>query len=604
MCGIIGYIGHNDAIPVILDGLNKLEYRGYDSAGLAVIDAGQLKVHKKKGRLADLVASLGELPPSNIGIGHTRWATHGVPSDNNSHPHEDCTGRIAIVHNGIIENYASLRSELIDKGHKFASETDTEVIVHLIEQFYTDSLESAVRETLRYLRGSFAFAVISKDEPDKIIAVKKDSPLIVGIGDKENYIASDIPALLGRTKKVFIIEDNEMVIATDSKVAITTWDGQPVDKELTQIKWDPILAEKSGFDHFMLKEIYEQPQALRNTLRGKIKDGLVDLSFLKMDEDFQKADKIYIVACGTAYHAGLVGKRLIEKIARVPVETDVASEFRYKDILWQPNNLVIVISQSGETADTLAALRAAKQNGVKVLAITNVVGSSAAREAHDVLYTHAGPEIAVASTKAYSCQLLILYLLAIYIAQVRAVANPEYIKELTDELIKIDNKVEQVLKEGDKIKEIVNKYQHVQSTFFIGRGLDCDVAMEGALKLKEISYIHAEAYPAGELKHGPLALISDGVPVLALITQDHLVEKSMSNIKEVMARGAVVIAICKENLEECKECNEQILLPDINPLLAPLISIVPLQMFAYYMAVFKGTDVDKPRNLAKSVTVE
>ncbi|NLB89209.1 MAG: glutamine--fructose-6-phosphate transaminase (isomerizing) [Syntrophomonadaceae bacterium] len=604
MCGIIGYIGYNDAIPVIIDGLNKLEYRGYDSAGLAIINEGVLEVHKKKGRLADLATSLEEYPLSNIGIGHTRWATHGVPSHNNSHPHMDCSGRIAIVHNGIIENYTSLRNELINKGHDFVSETDTEVIVHLIEEFYTESLELAVRESLSYLSGSFAFAVICQNEPDKIIAVKKDSPLIVGIGDKENYIASDIPALLGKTKKVFIIEDNEMAVVTDNNVAITTWDGKPVNKELMEVKWDTVLAEKAGFDHFMIKEIYEQPEALRNTLRGKVKDGLVDLSFLQMDADFNQVDKIYIVACGTAYHAGLVGKKLIEKIARVPVETDVASEFRYKDILWQPNNLVIVISQSGETADTLAALRAAKQKGVKVLAITNVVGSSVAREADDVLYTHAGPEIAVASTKAYSSQLLILYLLAIYIAQVRGVRSHEDIKELTDELIKIDKKVELVLKAGDKIKQIAHKYQHVESTFFIGRGLDCDVAMEGALKLKEISYIHAEAYPAGELKHGPLALISEGVPVLALITQDHLVEKSMSNIKEVMARGAVVIAICKENLEECEECNEQILLPDINPLLAPLISIVPLQMFAYYMAVFKGTDVDKPRNLAKSVTVE
>lgn len=605
MCGIIGYLGHDNAIPVIIDGLNKLEYRGYDSAGIAIINAGELEVHKKVGRLADLAQSLEEFPFSNIGIGHTRWATHGIPSNINSHPHVDCTGKIAIVHNGIIENYASLKTELINKGHDFISDTDSEVIVHLIEEFYTDSLEGAVRESLSYLSGSFAFAVISQDEPDKIIAAKKDSPLIVGIGDKETYIASDIPALLGKTNQVFVIEDNELVVITDGEVTITTWDGKPVNKEIFEINWDPVLAEKSGFDHFMLKEIYEQPEALRHTLQGKIKDGLVNLSYLQIDEDLKKIDKIYMVACGTAYHAGLVGKRIIEQMARIPVETDVASEFRYKDVLWHPNSLMVVISQSGETADTLAALRAAKGSGVKVMAITNVVGSTVAREADKVIYTHAGPEIAVASTKAYSSQLMILYLLAIYLAQVKGVRSQEEIKELTKELIQIDKKVEQVLKEGDKVKQIAEKYQHVKSTFFLGRGLDCDVAMEGALKLKEISYIHAEAYPAGELKHGPLALISEGVPVLALITQDHLVEKSLSNIKEVMARGAVVIAICKENLlKKCEECDEQIILPNVHPLLSALISIVPLQMFAYYMAVYKGTDVDKPRNLAKSVTVE
>lgn len=601
----MGYLGHNNAIPVIIDGLNKLEYRGYDSAGLAIIKEGELQVHKKVGRLADLVESLEEMPFSNIGIGHTRWATHGIPSNINSHPHADCSGRIAIVHNGIIENYANLRKELINKGHNFISDTDTEVIVHLIEEFYTDSLELAVRESLSYLSGSFAFAVMCQDEPDKIIAVKKDSPLIVGIGDKETYIASDIPALLGKTNQVFIIEDNELVIVTAGEVTITTWEGQPVNKEVFEINWDPVLAEKSGFDHFMLKEIYEQPEALRHTLQGKIKEGLVDFSNLQMDEDLKRIEKIYMVACGTAYHAGLVGKRIIEQIARIPVETDVASEFRYKDVLYHPNSLMIVISQSGETADTLAALRVAKSKGIKVFAITNVVGSTVAREADKVIYTHAGPEIAVASTKAYTTQLMILYLLAIYLAQVKGVRNQEEIKELTDELIHIDKKVEQVLEEGDKIKEIAEKYQHVESTFFVGRGLDCDVAMEGALKLKEISYIHAEAYPAGELKHGPLALISEGVPVLALITQDHLVEKSMSNIKEVMARGAAVVAICKENLlKECEECDVQIILPNLNPLLSALVSIIPLQMFAYYMAVYKGTDIDKPRNLAKSVTVE
>lgn len=606
MCGIMGYIGTNrNAAAVILDGLSKLEYRGYDSAGICTLQDDGLRIQKKKGRLADLVESLGELPVSNIGIGHTRWATHGVPSDHNAHPHSDCSGRIAVVHNGIIENYAVLRKELILEGHDFVSETDTEVVVHLLERYYNGSLEEAVRKTLTDLQGSFALAIMCKDEPDKIVAVKKDSPLIIGLGEGEQYVASDIPAILGRTSRVYIMEDNEFAVVTAGEVKITNLQGEPINKAVFNVSWDAVAAEKGGYEHFMLKEIHEQPEAVRQTLRGRIKDGWVDLSELELDDLFKGINKIYIVACGTAFHAGMVGRLAIEKLARIPVETDIASEFRYRDIIWQPDELMIVISQSGETADTLAALRHAKRNGVKVLAVTNVVGSSVAREADKVIYTHAGPEIAVASTKAYTTQLVIMYLLALYLAQERGTVPEHELKKLAGELNNMDRVLETVLGQEDKIKALAARHTNVQDTFFLGRGFDYTVAMEGALKLKEISYIHAEAYAAGELKHGPLALISEGVPVLTVITQDHLVDKSMSNIKEVKARGAVVIAICKENLQEdCQECDEQILIPNVHPILAPVASVVPLQTFAYYMAVLRGADVDKPRNLAKSVTVE
>jgi len=606
LCGIVGYTGWDNAVPIIIDGLGKLEYRGYDSAGIALNNEGKLDVYKKKGRLADMVAELGEKwPISNTGIGHTRWATHGAPSDINSHPHSDCTERIAVVHNGIIENYANLRKELILEGHDFISETDTEVVVHLIEKFYKDDLEEAFRQALTFLHGSFALAVTSCDEPGKILAAKKDSPLIVGLGEGENFLASDILAVLGRTDQVYILEDNEFVVMTSDLVKITDFNGNPVYKEIFPVTWDAISAEQGGYDHFMLKEIYEQPEAIRKTLRGKISDGIVNFSDLEMDEVFKNTERIFIVACGTAYHAGLVGRLAIEKLARIPVETDIASEFRYRDIIWRPKDMIIVISQSGETADTLAALREARRNKVKVLAVTNVVGSSVAREADKVIYTHAGPEIAVASTKAYITQLVIMYLLALHLARVKDQYSNGELKQLTSELLYMDSLVEETLKVKDKLKELACKYKDVQDTFFLGRGFDYAVAMEGALKLKEISYVHAEAYAAGELKHGPLALIDKGVPVLALITQDNLVEKTMSNIKEVKARGAIVVAICKENLQEsCQECDEQILLPDVNPILAPLVAVVPLQIFSYYMAVLRGADVDKPRNLAKSVTVE
>lgn len=606
MCGIMGYIGTNgNATAVILDGLNKLEYRGYDSAGICTLQDDGLCIQKKKGRLADLTEAIGELPVSSIGIGHTRWATHGVPSDTNAHPHCDCSGRIAVVHNGIIENYAALRKDLILEGHDFVSETDTEVVVHLLERYYNGSLETAVRRMLADLQGSFALAIVCQDEPDKLVAVKKDSPLIIGLGEGENYVASDIPAILGRTNQVYIMEDNELAVVTADEIKITDLEGRPINKEVFTVTWDPVAAEKGGYEHFMLKEIHEQPEAVRRTLSGRIKDGWIDLSDLELEDLFQGINKIYIVACGTAFHAGMVGRLAIEKLARIPVETDIASEFRYRDIIWKPDQLMIVISQSGETADTLAALRHAKRNGVKVLAVTNVVGSSVAREADKVIYTHAGPEIAVASTKAYTTQLVIMYLLALYLAQERGTVPPDELKKLGRELAHMDQVLETVLEQEEKIKALAARHSSVQDTFFLGRGFDYAVAMEGALKLKEISYIHAEAYASGELKHGPLALICEGVPVLTVITQDYLVDKSMSNIKEVKARGAVVIAICKENLQEdCQECDEQVLIPNVDPLLAPVAAVVPLQIFAYYMAVLRGADVDKPRNLAKSVTVE
>ncbi len=611
MCGIMGYLGQDSALEVIIDGLSRLEYRGYDSAGTAVIRDGAIELIKKKGRIANLVEEIGVLEPADIGIGHTRWATHGVPSDRNAHPHADCSGDIVLVHNGIIENYASLRRMLEAEGHHFQSETDTETLSHLVEKYYTiqpegeKSLEKAVREALKQVEGSFAIVVMCKNEPDRLIAAKKDSPLIAGIGSGENYFASDIPAILGRTSQVYIINDNEFVVLTRDGFIFTDMDGNPVEKEIFHVTWDPVAAEKGGYEHFMLKEIHEQPVALKDTLRGSMTDGRIDLSGLEMDDMFKKLEKIYIVACGTAYHAGLVGKLALESLARVAAETDIASEFRYRDILWQKNSMMIVISQSGETADTLAALREAQRQGVPVLAVTNVVGSSVAREADKVIYTHAGPEIAVASTKAYSTQLLVMYVLALYLAEVRGTASPELVSRITAELGEVDKLVQAAMNQEAAIEALAEKYKGVHSTFFLGRGLDYAVAQEGALKLKEIAYVYAEAYAAGELKHGPLALIEEGIPVLALVTQDRLVDKSISNLKEVKARGAVVISICKENLQEaCQECDEVILLPDCDPLLAPLLAVIPLQMFAYYMAVKRGTDVDKPKNLAKSVTVE
>ena len=606
MCGIVGYVGHDQAVPFILNGLSKLEYRGYDSAGIAFVDRDQkLVVTNKQGRLSALVNNVEDSILADIGIGHTRWATHGAPSDANAHPHIDCTEKIALVHNGIIENYAELREQLKAEGHHFHSETDTEAVVHLVEKFFTGDLEAALREAISYLHGSFSIAVVSQDDPERIVAAKKDSPLIVGLGDGENYIASDIPAILNKTRDIYLLEDGEFVTLTANQVIVTDFQGKVVDKQIFKVTWDMTAAEKGGYDHFMLKEIHEQPTALRDTMRGMIQEGLVNLSELGVHDILAGINKIYMVGCGTAYHAGQVGKMAIEKLAAISVECDIASEFRYRDVLWQPNSLMIAVSQSGETADTLAAVREAQKHGIKVLAITNVVGSAISRHADHVIYTHAGPEISVASTKAYSTQVLVLYMLALDLARTRGTLSREELETYSQDLVQLDRLVEQSLSEEGKIKAIAKSYSTVESTFFIGRNLDYAVALEGALKLKEISYLHAEAYAAGELKHGPLALIYEGVPVMALITQDSLVEKTVSNIREVKTRGAVVIGICKENLQKaCAECDDLVIMPNVNPLLSPIVSVVPLQLFAYYMAIERETDVDNPRNLAKSVTVE
>lgn len=607
MCGIVGYIGKERAIQVIVEGLAKLEYRGYDSAGIAFVDANrELQIHKKQGHLEVLKNTLDLTVKADIGIGHTRWATHGVPSDTNAHPHMDCRKHITLVHNGIMENYAELKEILQQEGHHFSSDTDTEVIVHLVEKYFTGDLPQAVRRALQDMRGSFAIVVMSDQAPGMLVAAKKDSPMVIGLGKGENYIASDIPAILSRTKDAYILEDYNFAVVTKDDVSITDWrTGETIQHKIFHITWDAVAAEKGGYAHFMLKEIHEQPTALRETMRGCMRDGIIDLSDLGMGEIFQSLKKIYIVGCGTAYHAGLVGRMAIEKLVRIPVEVDIASEFRYRDVVWEPDSLVIIISQSGETADTMAALREAKQQGIQVLAVTNVVGSAAAREADHVIYTHAGPEIAVASTKAYSTQLLVMYMLALDMARVKGTQTVETLQSYSQELMQIDRLADQTLEQEESIRVLAERHKEVDSTFFLGRNFDYAVAMEGALKLKEISYIHAEAYAAGELKHGPLALISQDVPVMILMTQANLAEKTISNMKEVKARGGRIMVICPENLAgKAFECDEEIVLPAVDSFLAPIISVIPLQLFAYYMAVSRGLDVDKPRNLAKSVTVE
>ncbi|MGB9812855.1 MAG: glutamine--fructose-6-phosphate transaminase (isomerizing) [Thermovenabulum sp.] len=609
MCGIVGYIGDKMAAPFLIDGLKRLEYRGYDSAGIAVIDSTDLKIVKSEGKIKVLEEKLkGELPKGSLGIGHTRWATHGKPSDINAHPHEDCTGDFIVVHNGIIENYLEIKEWLESQGHEFKSETDTEVIPHLIEHYYGGDLFEAVKKVVNILKGSFALGVITKREADCIVAARKSSPLIVGIGEGENYIASDIPAILQHTRKVYILEDEEMAKITKESIEICRFNGEEVKKEVFEVKWDAIAAEKGGYPHFMLKEIHEQPRAFKDTLTGRLdlEKHEVKLDDIKITkEDLQKIEKIFIVACGTAYHAGVVGKYIIEKLCKIPVEVDVASEFRYREPMMNENTLVIIISQSGETADTLAALREAKNKGSRVIAITNVVGSSVAREADDVLYTWAGPEIAVASTKAYSTQLIALTLIALRFAKELDTISNEIFDEIALELKKLPEKADLLLTKEEEIKKLAEKYSKVEHLFYIGRGLDYAVALEGALKLKEISYIHAEAYAAGELKHGTLALIVDGTPVIAIATQEHLFEKTLSNIKEVKAREAVVIGFAKEGNEEIKKSVDHVFyIPNTHPMLMPILTVIPLQLFAYHAAVARGTDVDKPRNLAKSVTVE
>ncbi|KEH96798.1 glutamine--fructose-6-phosphate transaminase (isomerizing) [Clostridium massiliodielmoense] len=608
MCGIVGYLGSKNAAEVLVEGLSKLEYRGYDSAGVAVLEGNEIVVKKRKGRLANLEAVLEESKlTGHIGIGHTRWATHGAPSDVNSHPHTNEKGTIAVVHNGIIENYILLRDWLTSEGYKFKSETDTEVIPHLVDYYYEGNLLEAVMKAVKKMEGSYAIGVICKDEPNKLVAVRKDSPLIVGVGEGESFIASDIPAVLNHTREVYLLEDNEFVLMEDGKITIFDENKNEVKKDIFHVTWNADAAEKGGYDHFMLKEIHEQPKAIKDTLTSRIVKGeKVNLDSINITkEQIKNIDKIYIVACGTAYHAGVVGKTAIEKLAKIPVEVEVASEFRYRDPLITEKTLMIVISQSGETADTLAALRLAKSQNARVIAVTNVVGSSVAREADDVLYTWAGPEIAVASTKAYVTQLVAMYIIALYFAENKESVRNTEIEKIKSELLNLSEKAAEVLNDKEKIKAFAQEVFEDKDMYFLGRGLDYAVAMEGSLKLKEISYIHSEAYPAGELKHGPIALIEEGTTVIGLATQEYLFEKMLSNIKEVKTRGAKVIAIAMEGHDIIeKTVDSAIYIPRVMPIVAPILSVIPLQLLSYYVSIEKDCDVDKPRNLAKSVTVE
>ncbi|EOR28036.1 Glutamine--fructose-6-phosphate aminotransferase [isomerizing] [bioreactor metagenome] len=608
MCGIVGFVGKKEASPILVEGLSKLEYRGYDSAGVAVLEDGEIKVRKFKGRLKNLDDNLKQSPLNGtIGIGHTRWATHGEPSDINSHPHTNENATISVVHNGIIENYIKLKEWLKKKGYEFYSETDTEVIPNLVDYYYKGDLFEAVAKATSKMEGSYAIGVICKNEPDKIVAVRKDSPLIVGLGEKEYFIASDIPAVLNHTREIYLLEDKEFVIMTRDGIEIKTEDGEVVDKEVFHVTWDVDAAEKGGYEDFMLKEIHEQPKAIKDTLTSRVlKDSPINLENINFTkEDLEAFDRVFIVACGTAYNSGLVGKTIIEKLAKIPVEVDIASEFRYRDPLITDKSLLIVVSQSGETADTLAVLRDAKRIGAKVLAITNVVGSSASREANHVIYTWAGPEIAVASTKAYETQLIAMYMLGIYFGEIKGTLSKEFADELKEELLQLPEKVKEVMGNKEYIQKYASRNYMDKDTFFLGRGLDYAVALEGSLKLKEISYIHSEAYAGGELKHGTIALIEEGTPVVALLTDDKLKDKMISNIREVITRGAKVLGIAYEGDKEAEQiCDEVIYIPRTSTLLAPVISVVPLQLIAYYIAKQKGCDVDKPRNLAKSVTVE
>jgi len=607
MCGIVGYIGHRDSQSILVEGLKKLEYRGYDSAGIAVFTGEGLVVRKAKGRLAVLEGQLCEQPVAgSAGIGHTRWATHGKPSDINSHPHTDAKQKISVVHNGIIENYIPLKEELVAKGYTFVSETDTEVIAHLLADLYEGDIVAAVRAAVKKMRGAFGLGVLAEAEPDKLVAVRMHSPLIIGLGENENFIASDIPAILEHTRDVYILNDGEMAILTKDGVTLTDLEGGSIVRDAYRVEWDLETAEKGGYEHFMLKEIYEQPRAYRDTMSPRIDGGRVVLPDVGLTAEMIRSIRnVHIVACGTASHAGLVGKHVIEQLARIPVETDVASEYRYRDPIITKETLVIVVSQSGETADTLAALREAKRQGARVLAITNVVGSSVAREADHVILTMAGPEIAVASTKAYTTMLIAFYLLGLYIAQTLETVPASSIAETLEAMQKLPEQVETLLAKADLMKKVAEQFRETENLFFIGRGLDYTAVVEGSLKLKEISYIHSEAYAAGELKHGTLALITEGTPVIALATQEALFEKTLSNIVEVKARGARVLGIANEgHTELSKTANETLYIPRTLPLLTPALSAIPLQLLAYYASLARGNDVDKPRNLAKSVTVE
>ena len=612
MCGIVGYIGDKKATPILIQGLTRLEYRGYDSAGIAVIEGNKIEVKKDKGR----VNNLNSLPgiddlKGTIGIAHTRWATHGKPSKENSHPHMDMDGLFAVVHNGIIENYAELKNNLQEKGYTFISQTDTEVVPNLINYYYKQDKNDDEQKVLRAiknacmdLKGSFALEIITSKNPDTMVVVRKDSPLVIGKGNGENYIASDIPAILSYTKDFYFLNDYEFAVLNRDSVKFYDTSLNEIRKHTKSIEWDSKGAEKDGYEHFMLKEIHEQPTAIRETIGTRLGNSHVifdELGFTK--EYLESINKIYIVACGTAMHAGLVSKNIFEKLCKIPVEVDIASEFRYRDPLIDEKTLTIYISQSGETADTIAALKLAKSKGAKTVAISNVIGSSITREADYSLYTHAGPEIAVASTKAYTSQVTLLTLIALYMAEILGRVDENKIKTLKEDILKLPSKVEEVLKDDSTIKKFAKRVHKERDMFFLGRGVDYAVSLEGSLKLKEISYIHSEGYASGELKHGPIALIDSGITVIATITDKNLVEKSISNVQEVITRGAKVLVITNQHLEN-KGFEELIKIPEISTLISPVLSIIPLQLLAYYISVDKGLDVDKPRNLAKSVTVE
>ncbi len=610
MCGIIGYIGQKPANEVIFDGLTRLEYRGYDSAGISVVDENKIHVCKDIGKLRNirglLLNDFGSKSP--IGIGHTRWATHGRPSAFNAHPHSDCDNTLMVAHNGIIENFMSLKKKLRSEGHKFVSETDSEVLAHLIESHYRGDLGNAVINALKEVKGAYAIAVIHREHPDKIICARKESPLIVGIGEGENFVASDVTAILSYTRKVVYLDNLEAAEVTREGIEFFTLEGEAVKKTPTQVDWNPVAAEKGGYSHFMLKEIYEQPQVIRNTIGGRTseEEGKIYLDELGLTgPEIYKAQRIVVVACGTAYYAGCVGKYLIEKLVKVPVECDLASEFRYREPLVDQNSLVIAISQSGETADTLAAVREAKIRGAKVLGIVNAKESSLTREVDGLVYIHAGPEIGVASTKAYIAMVTALTLLALMLGKIRSVLSPEYVQETIRELKVIPQQIERVLDKHEQIKEFASHFMDSRSFLFLGRGINYPSALEGALKLKEISYIHAEAYAAGEMKHGPIALIDHELPVMALATESNVYDKTISNLKEVQARSGKIIAIATEGDKAIYQLTQDVIeVPKVSEILSPIINVVPLQLFAYYVADLRGLDVDQPRNLAKSVTVE
>jgi len=614
MCGIIGYIGQKPLVPVLIDGLRRLEYRGYDSAGVAVVRNGGIELRRSAGKLARLEEAIASQPlEGDYGIGHTRWATHGRPTEENAHPHRDCTGRIVVVHNGIIENYLELKHALQREGHRFVTETDTEIVAHLVErEMQADGLENAVRRALLSIRGLFGLVLISADDPNKIVAVRNGPPIVVGLGDREFFVASDIPAVLSHTRDVVFLGDEEMAVITPGGVEFTDYSGAAVSKKSTRVSWDPVMAEKAGYKHFMLKEIFEQPIAVKETVLGRasVETGIVFLQEIEIpDQALREVERVVILACGTSWHAALVGKFLIETVARVPVDVDYGSEFRYRDPIVSKHTLAIVITQSGETADTLAALREAKRKGARSIAICNVVGSMATRETEGTVYTHAGPEIGVASTKAFTSQLVALHLLALYLGQIRQTLPRDDARAHLESLVQLPLLIEQTLKCDEQIEEIARRFYQRSDFLYLGRGINYPIALEGALKLKEISYIHAEGYPAGEMKHGPIALIDEQMPVVTIAPHDHVFEKMLGNVQEAKARGGSVIALTTEGRNGLTDLldpsnDHLITVPQSHPLLTPVLMVLPLQLLSYHIAVRRGCDVDQPRNLAKSVTVE